>query len=97
MRWVIAALVFGTLLLGINVFRNRYLGKPQNINFLKSLSYILIIFSVVPAVLLNFHWFKDDTGYKMAAVAAAAMPWFVEKLWIALAERVIDVKKTETS
>lgn len=93
MQVALAALVFGTLLLGFIVFRDRYLRKPSRFSFLRLLSYILIIIPSVFFVIINYEGFRDDSGYSAAAFISLFSPFGVDYFWHRLVGLEIVAKR----
>lgn len=90
----LAALVFGIFLLGLIVFRDRYLGKPTRFTFFRLLSYILIIVPTVFFVIINYELFRDDSGYSATAFISLFSPFAVDYAWHRLVGLEIVAKKS---
>lgn len=97
----ITALVSGTVVLMINLFRNRYLNKPLKWTVLRILAYFVVAISSMGLTAMNPNWFYSFDGWFCAVPLAAFTPAFVEWVCLLAAENLGIysklTKKTESS
>ena len=89
----LTALVPGTVVLVINLFRNRYLDKPLTWNALRILAYLFVAVSSAGLAAINPDWFNSFEGYFYAVPLCLFMPACIEWACLLAADNLGISKK----
>ncbi len=91
----LTALVPGTVVLMVNLFRNRYLNKPLTWNALRILAYLFVAVSSAGLTAMNPSWFNSFEGYFCAVPLCFFMPACIEWVCLLAADNLGISKRAE--